>query len=155
MPTLLTTYLSLITYYLLLITYHLLLIMNIIEILRQDYAKFPIDQSYHIYAADVYFQDPLSRFRGLKRYQQMIKFIQICFKSPQLELHQIDRVDSSINTRWTLSWNTPLPWYPRIKISGQSEMLLDDRELIISHIDYWDCSPLEVLAQHFKLMNNQ
>jgi hypothetical protein len=140
--------------------------MDIIEILRQDYAKFPIDQSYHIYAADVYFQDPLSRFRGLNRYQQMIKFIQICFKSPQLELHQIDRVDSSITTRWTLSWNTPLPWYPRIKISGRSEMLLDENESlaeplhscgtlrewrIVSHIDYWDCSPLDVLGQHFKI----
>ncbi len=123
--------------------------MNIVEILQQDYAKFPIDQNYDIYAEDVYFQDPLTRFRGLARYRQTIAFIQKWFKAPRLELVQIDRIDRLITTRWALSWNTPLPWYPRIEITGRSEMLLDDhRELIISHIDYWDCSPFDVLKQH-------
>jgi hypothetical protein len=124
--------------------------MDIITILRQDYAKFPIDQSYEIYAADVYFQDPLTRFRGLKRYQKTIDFIQKWFKNPHLELAEIDRVDRLITTRWALSWNTPLPWQPRIEITGSSELLLNDLELIISHIDYWDRSPLDVLRQHFK-----
>jgi hypothetical protein len=123
--------------------------MNIIEILREDYAKFPIDQSYQIYAEDVYFQDPLTKFRGLKRYQKTIEFIRTWFKDPQLELYDLNRVEQLITTRWSLSWNTPLPWYPRIKITGSSEMLLNDLELIISHIDYWDCSPLDVLKQHF------
>ncbi len=124
--------------------------MDIIELLRQDYATFPIEQSYHLYAEDVYFQDPLTRFRGLNRYRQMVGFIEMFFKSPQLELHQIDRSTRSITTQWTLRWNTPLPWYPRIEISGRSEMLLNEAELIISHIDYWDCSPLDVLKQHFR-----
>jgi Uncharacterized conserved protein (DUF2358) len=123
--------------------------MDMIEILRQDYAKFPIDQNYQIYAESVYFQDPLSRFRGLNRYKQTIGFIQTWFKSPQLELHEIEQIDQSITTRWTLRWNTPLPWYPRIKITGRSELLLNELDLIISHIDYWDCSPLDVLKQHF------
>jgi hypothetical protein len=125
--------------------------MNIIEILREDYAKFPIDQNYEIYADDVYFQDPLTRFRGLKRYQKTIEFIQKWFKDPQLELYEIERIEQLITTRWSLSWNTPLPWYPRIEITGRSEMSLNDRELIISHIDYWDRSSLHVLKQHFKL----
>jgi Uncharacterized conserved protein (DUF2358) len=124
--------------------------MNIIEILRADYAKFPIDQSYQIYAEDVYFQDPLTKFRGLKRYQKTIEFIRTWFKDPQLELYDINQTEQLITTRWSLSWNTPLPWYPRIEITGSSEMLLNDLELIISHIDYWDCSPLDVLKQHFK-----
>ena len=122
---------------------------NIIAILREDYARFPIDQSYQIYAADVYFQDPLTKFRGLKRYQKTIEFIRTWFKEPQLELYAIDRVEQLITTRWSLSWNTPLPWYPRIEITGSSEMLLNDSELIISHIDYWDCAPMDVLKQHF------
>jgi Uncharacterized conserved protein (DUF2358) len=50
--------------------------MDILEILQQDYAKFPIDQNYDIYATDVYFQDPLTRFSGLSRYRQTISFIQ-------------------------------------------------------------------------------
>ncbi len=123
--------------------------MDIISILRQDYARFPLDQSYHIYAEDVYFQDPLSRFRGLKRYRQTIGFIEKWFKNPHLESYEIQRVGQLITTRWSLSWNTPLPWQPRIEITGTSELLLNDRELIISHIDYWDCSPFDVLKQHF------
>jgi Uncharacterized conserved protein (DUF2358) len=133
---------------------------NIIEILREDYARFPIDQSYQIYAKDVYFQDPLTKFRGLKRYQKTIEFIRTWFKEPRLELYTIvgvaspveNRLEQLITTRWSLSWNTPLPWYPRIEITGRSEMLLNDSELIISHIDYWDCVPLDVLKQHFKLV---
>ena len=125
--------------------------MDIITILRQDYAKFPIDQSYQIYAEDVYFQDPLTRFRGLDRYQQTIEFIQKWFKNPHLELYAIDRVDRSLSTRWSLCWNTPLPWQPRIEITGRTELLLNELDLIISHIDYWDCTPLDVFKQHFKL----
>jgi Uncharacterized conserved protein (DUF2358) len=123
--------------------------MDIISILREDYAKFPIDQNYQIYAEDVYFQDPLTRFRGLTRYRQMVGFIQAWFKDPQLESYEIEQVDRSITTRWALRWNTPLPWYPRIEITGRSEILLNAEDLIISHIDYWNCSPLDVLKQHF------
>jgi hypothetical protein len=131
--------------------------MDIITILRQDYAKFPRDQSYQIYAEDVYFQDPLTRFRGLNRYRQTIAFIQTWFKNPHLELYEIEELvggsqhqHRSITTRWSLSWNTPLPWYPRIEITGNSELLVNDLNLIVSHIDYWDRSPLHVLKQHFK-----
>ncbi len=132
--------------------------MDIMTILRQDYAKFPIDQSYQIYDRDVYFQDPLSKFRGLDRYKKTIAFIQTWFKDPHLELYEIvgvaspveNRLGQLITTRWSLSWNTPLPWYPRIEITGKSEMLLNDSELIISHIDYWDCNPIDVFKQHFK-----
>jgi hypothetical protein len=124
--------------------------MDIVETLRRDYANFPHDQSYQIYAEDVYFQDPLTRFRGLDRYRQTIDFIRTWFKNPHLELYAIDRVDNLVTTRWSLSWNTPLPWRPRIEITGHSEMLVNECELIISHIDYWDCTPLDVLKQNFR-----
>ena len=124
--------------------------MDILTILRQDYARFPIDQSYQIYAEDVFFQDPLNRFRGVQRYRQMISFIDKWFEHPNFELYALDRVDRSITTRWALSWNTPLPWKPRIKITGRSELVVNESELIISHIDYWDCSPLDVVKQHFR-----
>jgi Uncharacterized conserved protein (DUF2358) len=124
--------------------------MDILEILRQDYAKFPIDQNYDIYAEDVYFQDPTSKFRGLNRYRKTIAFIQKWFKNPHLELLEIQRIDRLITTRWSLSWNTPLPWEPRIEITGRSELLLDNRDLIISHIDYWDRPLLDVVKQHFR-----
>ncbi|MCY7277109.1 MAG: DUF2358 domain-containing protein, partial [Phormidesmis sp. CAN_BIN44] len=55
-----------------------------------------------------------------------------------------------IRTDWTLSWNTPLPWKPRISISGWSELTINAENLIVSHIDYWSCSRLDVLKQHFR-----
>lgn len=129
--------------------------MDIIEILRQDYQKFPLDQTYSIYAEDVYFHDPMNQFRGIKRYQQMIGFIRTWFINPQLDLHKISRQGDLIETRWTLSWNTPLPWKPRISISGWSELKLNSDGLIVSHIDYWNCSRLDVLKQHLFVQNNR
>jgi hypothetical protein len=123
--------------------------MDIIEIIKEDYRHFPLDQSYHIYAEDVYFQDPLTKFTGLDKYRQTIAFIRTWFKEIELELRGIDRTENRISTRWQLSWHTPLPWYPRITIAGSSELLLNDQELIISHIDYWEISPLDVIKQHF------
>ena len=49
--------------------------MNIIQVLKEDYQRFPRDQTYEIYAKDVYFKDPMTEFRGIKRYQAMIGFM--------------------------------------------------------------------------------
>lgn len=130
--------------------------MNIIQILQEDYQRFPRDQTYEIYAKEVYFKDPMTEFRGIKRYQSMIGFMTHWFQNIQMELHHIEQISDlaeplrdRIETRWTLSWTTPLPWQPRIAISGRSELMLNEQNLIISHIDYWDCSRWDVLRQHF------
>jgi hypothetical protein len=130
--------------------------MNILNILQEDYQRFPLNQSYEIYAKDVYFKDPMTEFRGITRYQSMIGFMTHWFQNIQMELHDIKQVTEisepprdRIETRWTLSWTTPLPWQPRITISGRSELMLNEQNLIISHIDYWDCSRWDVLRQHF------
>ncbi len=122
--------------------------MDIIQVLKQDYQKFPVDQTYSIYAEDVYFQDPLNRFHGVERYKKMIAFIHGWFIAPKLDLYKIYQIGDIIETEWTLSWNTPLPWKPRIAIPGWSELRLNAEGLIISHIDYWNCSRLDVLKQH-------
>jgi len=137
--------------------------MNIIQILQEDYQRFPRDQTYDIYAKEVYFKDPMTEFRGIRRYQSMIGFMTHWFQNIQMELHHIEQITDlkepprdlpeplrdRIETRWTLSWTTPLPWQPRIAISGRSELILNEQNLIISHIDYWDCSRWDVLQQHF------
>ncbi len=123
--------------------------MNIINILKEDYQRFPIEQNYEIYAKDVYFKDPITEFRGIKRYQQMIQFMTRWFQDLKMELHDISQISDHIETQWTLSWTTPLPWKPRIAISGRSELILNQQNLIISHIDYWNCSRWHVLQQHF------
>lgn len=122
--------------------------MDILETLKQDYQNFPYHQTYRIYSEDVYFKDPLNQFRGRKRYEQMIQFIATWFQNPKLDLHQIQRQGQQIRTDWTLSWTTPLPWKPRIHISGWSELGLNADNLIISHVDYWHCSRWQVLKQH-------
>ncbi|WP_016951865.1 DUF2358 domain-containing protein [Anabaena sp. PCC 7108] len=128
--------------------------MDIIEILKADYQRFPVNQTYSIYAADVYFQDPVFKFRGLELYKWMIKFIQTFFLNLKMDLHNIQRQEDTIKSEWTLSWNSPLPWKPRISISGWSELLSNTDGLIVSHIDYWQCSRLDVLKQHLFSVNN-
>ncbi|MBD2520371.1 DUF2358 domain-containing protein [Nostoc sp. FACHB-973] len=128
--------------------------MDIIEILKEDYQRFPVNQTYSIYASDVYFEDPMNKFRGVKRYKEMINFIQTWFLNPKMDLHNIQRLGNTIKTEWTLSWNTPVPWKPRISIPGWSELGLNSDGLIVSHVDYWNCSRLDVVKQHFLSSKN-
>lgn len=128
--------------------------MSIVEQLKADYARFPKDQSYDLYAEDVYFKDPMNEFRGCDRYRQMIGFIDQWFKQPQMDLHDITQEGQTIRTDWTLSWTTPLPWQPRIAIPGWSELTLNRDGLIASHVDYWRCSKWDVVQQHFSSASN-
>lgn len=123
--------------------------MKILDILREDYQRFPDNQTFELYAPDVYFKDPLNEFRGLPQYKKTIQFIQTWFQNVQMDLHDIQQQGNQINTEWTLNWTTPLPWKPRIAIPGRSELKLNQDNLVCSHIDYWHCSRLNVLKQHF------
>lgn len=123
--------------------------MSILEILTADYRNFPKNQTFEIYADDVYFKDPLNEFRGRKRYQQMIGLIDTLFLDPQLDLHQIQRSGDQIRSDWTLHLTSPLPWKPRLAISGWSELQVNAAEQIIAHVDYWHCSRWDVLKQNF------
>ncbi|MDA0673494.1 MAG: DUF2358 domain-containing protein [Cyanobacteria bacterium] len=116
--------------------------------LRQDYAQFPAHQSYDLYAPDVYFQDPLNRFRGVEKYRDMIGFIARWFINPALDLHALTYPGpDQIETQWTLRWVAPLPWRPAMAISGWTEYRLNDNGLIVAHIDYWHCSRWSVVQQ--------
>jgi hypothetical protein len=123
--------------------------MDILTTLKADYDRFPHAQTYEIYAADVYFKDPITEFRGVDRYRQMIGFIQTWFLNCHMDVHDLQQTGAHIRSDWTLHWQTPLPWKPPIAISGWSELTLNSQGLIISHIDYWHCSRWNVLQQHF------
>lgn len=122
---------------------------DLITILQADYSRFPENQTYDIYADDVYFKDPLTEFRGVKRYRAMIDFLQRFFNNIELEIHGIEAVGELIKTEWTLKMTSPLPWQPPLSIPGRSELQVDANYLIISHIDYWHISPWSVLRQNF------
>jgi len=119
----------------------------VVETLKADYRRFPEQQTYDLYAEDVYFKDPMNEFRGVKQYRKMIGFIARWFKQPQLELKEIKQLDNAVTTRWTLSWTTPLPWQPRVAIPGWTEMQLNEQGKICSHIDHWDISKWAVVKQ--------
>jgi hypothetical protein len=122
---------------------------DLVEILKEDYNKFPHAQTYSIYAENVYFKDPLNEFRGVKRYQKMIGFLGSFFGDIEMEVHDLNREGQMIKTEWTLKMTTPLPWKPRLSIPGWSELKVNEDNLIISHIDRWHISPFNVLRQNF------
>ncbi len=122
---------------------------DIVEILEKDYARFPENQTFDIYAEDVYFKDPLNEFRGVKKYQKMIGFLSTFFSHIEMEVKDISRQGDLIKTEWTLNLTPPLPWKPRLSIPGWSELIVNDENLISSHIDYWHISPWKVLRQNF------
>ncbi|MEM8615204.1 MAG: DUF2358 domain-containing protein [Cyanobacteria bacterium P01_H01_bin.105] len=125
-------------------------ISAVIEQVKADYARFPSEQSYDLYAETVYFKDPMNEFYGVEPYRRMIGFIDTWFRDIDLELHGIEQSQSNgIVTRWTLHFTAPIPWQPRVSIPGWSELTLDDRGLICSHIDYWNCSRWAVAKQLF------
>lgn len=127
--------------------------MDIVENLREDYRQFPKNQTYSLYAEDVYFKDPMSQFRGKPLFKAMIKFIDICFLNCKMDLHAIERSGNKIRMEWTLSWNSPLPWKPFTRVDGWTELTLE-QEKICSQIDYWHCSRLDVLKQQLPKRQN-
>jgi hypothetical protein len=122
---------------------------DLIAILQADYDRFPANQTYDIYADDVYFKDPLTEFRGVKKYRAMIGFLQRFFSNIKLEVHRVEPTAELIKTEWTLNMTSPLPWQPRLSIPGRSELKVNQANLISSHIDYWHISPWSVLRQNF------
>lgn len=122
---------------------------DLIAILQADYRRFPVNQTYDIYADDVYFKDPLTEFRGVKRYRAMIDFLQRFFSNIELEIHGLEPAAGLIKSEWTLKMTAPLPWQPRLSIPGRSELQVNAQNLIVSHIDYWHISPWSVLRQNF------
>ncbi len=121
--------------------------MDILSQIREDYGRFPLEQTYGLYTEDVYFKDPLTSFHGVHRYQKMIGFMQSWFRDIHLDLHDLQQNGNQIESRWTLRWTAPVPWRAKMAISGRSELQLNSAGLITSHIDYWDCSVWSVVWQ--------
>jgi hypothetical protein len=132
---------------------------TLIATLTDDYRRFPEAQTYDLYRPDVLFRDPVYHFRGLDRYQKMIRFITYWFRQLRLELHHIEPREADqpphIRTEWTMSWTAPLPWQPRIAVTGWTELHLDSDGKIAAHLDYWHCTKWDVLQQHFRFFSPQ
>ena len=123
--------------------------LDLVKILRQDYERFPDNQTYEIYADDVYFKDPLNEFNGVKKYKAMIGFLGTFFGNVQMDVHDVRKEGDLIKSEWTLNMTSPLPWKPRLSIPGWSELKISEANLIASHVDYWHISRWQVLRQNF------
>ena len=122
---------------------------DLVEILKEDYQRFPENQTFEIYAEDVYFKDPLNEFRGVKKYRGMIGFLGSFFKDIEMEVHNVTQTGTIIKTEWTLNMTSPLPWKPRLSIPGGTDLEVSEDNLIVSHVDRWHISPWNVLRQNF------
>ena len=122
---------------------------DLVAILRSDYERFPDNQTFEVYADDVYFKDPLNEFRGVKKYKAMIGFLGNFFNDVEMEVHNLTREETTIKIEWTLNMTSPLPWKPRLSIPGWTELKVSDDNLIASHIDHWHISRWNVLRQNF------
>ena len=122
---------------------------DLVSILRQDYERFPDNQTYEIYADDVYFKDPLNEFNGVNKYKAMIRFLGTFFGNVEMDVRDVRKEGDLIKSEWTLNMTSPLPWKPRLSIPGWSELKISEANLIASHVDYWHISPWQVLRQNF------
>jgi hypothetical protein len=87
--------------------------------LQREYATFfsPMDRKF--YADDVTFEDPLTSFSGVDKYQNNVDLLggrtalgNILFKDAFIVLHNIEIInETTLQTRWTLQLTVKaLPW---------------------------------------------
>lgn len=99
---------------------------------------------YSIYSDDVFFEDPLNKFRGVQRYKSNISFLGESFVFSDAELRLFDlriigHEQNIIRTRWRLSMIANFPWRPCISFTGQSDYVVNlSTGKVEKHIDYWD-----------------
>lgn len=116
---------------------------------------FEKDISYEIYTKDVYFQDPVNKFKGKINYRIIFWTLrfhgQLFFNEIHFDLYDVtQRVPDTIVANWTVRGVLRVPWKARIAFNGYSTYKLDEDGLIYEHIDTWDREPGEILKQFFR-----
>ena len=130
-----------------------------IETLKQDLPTlFERDISYDIYTQDIYFQDPVNRFKGKFNYRIIfwtLRFhARLFFTEIYFDLHDVKQTEERIiKAYWTVRGTLRLPWKSRIFFNGDSTYQLNPDGLIYNHLDTWDRKPSEILKQFFRKGN--
>lgn len=128
-------------------------IEKVIETLKQDLPTlFEKDISYNIYTKDIYFQDPVNRFKGKFNYRIIfwtLRFhAQLFFSEIYFDLHDVKQTDKDIiKAYWTVRGTLRLPWKPYVFFNGDSTYTLTPEGFIYNHLDTWDRKPSEILKQ--------
>ncbi|MGM3305208.1 DUF2358 domain-containing protein [Anabaena sp. WFMT] len=131
-------------------------IEQIIEILQQDLPTlFEKDISYDIYTQDIFFRDPVNKFKGKLNYRIIfwtLRFhAQLFFTEIAFDLHDVSESESNtILAKWTVRGVLRVPWQARLFFNGYSTYKLNNKGLIYEHIDTWDRKPGEILKQFWQ-----
>ncbi len=129
---------------------------QIIDILKQDLPTlFEQDISYDIYSEDIWFRDPVNKFKGKFNYRIIFWTLrfhgQLFFTELAFDLHDVSQTDEgTILATWTVRGVLRVPWKARLFFNGYSTYKLNDQGLIFEHIDTWDRGPGEILQQFFR-----
>ncbi|WP_322745288.1 DUF2358 domain-containing protein [Coleofasciculus sp. LEGE 07081] len=128
-------------------------IERVIETLKNDLPTlFENDISYDIYTKDIYFQDPVNRFKGKFNYRIIfwtLRFhARLFFTEIYFDLHEVNQPDpDTIKAYWTVRGTLRVPWKAQLFFNGDSTYKLTEEGLIYDHLDRWDRKPREILKQ--------
>lgn len=126
-----------------------------IDTLKHDLPTlFERDISYDIYTQNIYFQDPVNKFKYKFNYRIIfwtLRFhAKLFFTEIYFDVHDVHQKDEqAILATWTVRGILRLPWKPKVFFNGNSNYKLNEDGLIYEHIDTWDRAPKEILKQFF------
>lgn len=131
-------------------------IKQVIETLKQDLPTlFKQDISYDIYTKDIYFQDPVNKFKNKLNYRIIfwtLRFhARLFFTQIYFDVHDVYQASENIIiANWTVRGVLRVPWKAKVFFNGYSTYKLTGDHLIYEHIDTWDRKPGEILQQFFQ-----
>lgn len=126
---------------------------EVVKTLKKDLPTlFEKDISYKIYTKDIYFQDPVSKFKGKTNYRIIfwtLRFhARLFFTKIYFDLHEVSQTaEDTILATWTVRGALRVPWKARLLFNGYSTYKLNEDDLIYQHIDTWDRKPSKILKQ--------
>lgn len=126
---------------------------KVIKTLKNDLPTlFQKDISYDIYTQDIYFQDPVNRFKWKFNYRIIfwtLRFhARLFFTEIFFDVHDLKQIEQDIiKVYWTVRGTLRLPWKPHLFFNGDSTYKLTKAGLIYNHLDCWDRKPSEILQQ--------
>ena len=134
---------------------------QLIITLRQDLPTlFEQDISYEIYTNDIYFRDPVNKFKGKFNYRLIfwtLRFhARLFFTEIAFDLHDVsESSNDTILATWTVRGVLRVPWQAKLLFNGYSTYKLNPDGLIYEHIDTWDKKPGEILQQFWPRGNSK
>ncbi|MBH8562052.1 DUF2358 domain-containing protein [Nostoc sp. CENA67] len=130
-------------------------VQQVIQTLKQDLPTlFEKDISYDIYTQDIYFQDPVNKFKWKFNYRIIfwtLRFhARLFFSQIYFDLHEVyQSAEDTILAKWTVRGVLRVPWKAKLFFNGYSTYKFNQDNLIYEHIDTWDRKPGEILRQFF------